>query len=229
MLGSLLGGAIGLAGNIGGRFMDYGFNSALLDKSFAHQYRLLKAQQEWSEYMSKHAHQFEVEDLRNAGLNPILSAGGSGANWSAVSAPGVPSSSMSGSSNLGDAFMDGAEVGSKIEKMSTEMQNIQANTALTESKVATEQSQAKLNDSLRAEADARASEINSGLPVNRIPGSGLKSGASFLKETWNAGKDFLILLLLLKDLKKWKLMPGIMVFTAGLMDLLNVEKIILLV
>lgn len=187
----LLGGAIGLGGWLGGKAMDYGFNSALLDQSFEHQLALLEKQQEWSEYMTRHAHQFEVEDLRLAGLNPILSAGGSGANWSAVSAPGVPSTSMpGGNGNPGSAFIEGAKAGVTAEKLSTEVQNVEANTALAESKIATEQSQAELNDALKSEAEARAAEIRSGLPLNRIPGSGLQSGKSFLNEAWNAGKDF---------------------------------------
>lgn len=34
---------------------------------------------DWQEYMAKNAHQFEVEDLIKAGLNPVLSVGGQGA------------------------------------------------------------------------------------------------------------------------------------------------------
>lgn len=49
---------------------------------------LAKLQFEHQKKMMQNAHQWEVEDLRKAGLNPILSAGGSGATGSA-SAPVV--------------------------------------------------------------------------------------------------------------------------------------------
>lgn len=46
-----------------------------------------KMQIDWERERAKNAHQWEVEDLKNAGLNPILSAGGQGANTSGISAP----------------------------------------------------------------------------------------------------------------------------------------------
>lgn len=39
--------------------------------------------------MAKNAHQYEVEDLRKAGLNPILSAGGPGASASGGAMPNI--------------------------------------------------------------------------------------------------------------------------------------------
>lgn len=49
--------------------------------------------------MAQNAHQWEVEDLRKAGLNPVLSAGGKGA--SAPAAPVAPTPDFSGAVSKG--------------------------------------------------------------------------------------------------------------------------------
>lgn len=54
----------------------------------------------YQKQMMQNAHQWEVADLRKAGLNPILSAGGSGASGS-VGAPVVTTSRLSSSQGHG--------------------------------------------------------------------------------------------------------------------------------
>lgn len=49
----------------------------------------------WQRYNMQHAHQWEVEDLKKAGLNPILSAGGSGAVAGTVPNAPLPNVEMS--------------------------------------------------------------------------------------------------------------------------------------
>ena len=70
--------------------MDFGSVAGSLISAATNIY-LSNKQRSWQEDMSNTAHQREVEDLRAAGLNPILSAtGGSGASTPSWQLPAIP-------------------------------------------------------------------------------------------------------------------------------------------
>ena len=105
----------GIAGAIGG------LGAAGASAASAH--NAMKAQIAWERERAQNAHQWEVEDLKKAGLNPILSAGGSGATTGGISAP-VPDTS--GIAQAGQAVGNTLTTAIDAKRLENETSQVQA-------------------------------------------------------------------------------------------------------
>lgn len=75
--------------------------------------------------MANSAHQREISDLRKAGLNPILSAGGSGASVPQLQSPNL------GTPSVTNPVSDAAHSASQLTRyMGSSLENLQADTAV---------------------------------------------------------------------------------------------------
>lgn len=102
----IVAGGVGLAGN----FMQNQMSTAQAQK-----------QMDFQERMSDTAHQREVSDLRAAGLNPILSALGSGA-----STPGGASAPIA---DFGGSLSTGAKIAQQQQAQNATVKNLSADTS----------------------------------------------------------------------------------------------------
>ena len=100
VVSALLGGL----GAIGGTYLSAGIqksaNKDMLNRQMAFNAQQAQIGRQFQERMIRNAHQYEVEDLRKANLNPILSANGGASGASGASA----SVSGNGSINVDNPF-----------------------------------------------------------------------------------------------------------------------------
>lgn len=97
-----------LLGGLGGGLLSAAGGLLSADKAGKAAREAQQKQIEWERERATHAHQWEVADLKAAGLNPILSAGGQGASTGGISAP-VPDTSgySTGMQNAATQMMSG--------------------------------------------------------------------------------------------------------------------------
>lgn len=133
----------------------------------AHQNAKL-ARQNWT-YQQQNAHQYEVEDLRKAGLNPILSAtnsqiaGMSNVSGSSVSDNGVYSAETNKTSALQakavDAQLKGLELENDNKRIENEIRALDLQEKEVENNIRIGDSTVRLNDSSVIVNSARAEQI----------------------------------------------------------------------
>lgn len=147
--GVIGGSAIGLVGSL--------FSNA---QNYAYDKKLFALQKEWEKEKALNAHQWEVQDLRNAGLNPILSAGGNGATVGGLNA------SFHGS-DLASGMSAGASAGTAKEQLELNKE-IGDSTIGVNSSVAEKNRQDMLNGIKLTDAQAKSLLMNA--ETNRMLG-----------------------------------------------------------
>ena len=121
---------MGMFSGVGGFLNDITGATSSAAKSQKYALQSAATNNKYQKEFAQNAHQWEVEDLKKAGLNPVLSAGGSGAS---ASGGGVSSAQQQASGiNPVDTIVNTINGIQTAKKTASENANIRANTLNTQ-------------------------------------------------------------------------------------------------
>lgn len=155
--GSIIGSAILGGIGLGGSMISSSMSAKESRKNRAFQAQQAAINRAWAERMASTAHQIEVNDLREAGLNPILSAmSGNGASVPSVS---TPTGSQAQQSIDTSGFAQGASIGLDTIKTGTQVAQGIASVDLTEKQAAAAEASAALDKAKAIESAATTAKL----------------------------------------------------------------------
>jgi hypothetical protein len=144
---ALLGAGAGIIGGIMGQNAQSRANDQMQDLS--------RENLRWQQIYSKNKHRYEVEDLKNAGLNPMLAMGMTGGTTGGSSVPNLQAESQ-----LGEAVQNSVSTAMELRRAKADL-NIMENTEKnleTDNKIKEEQEKAMKYQNVQNKAEANLYE-----------------------------------------------------------------------